>query len=157
MNTCKLCGATSDEKQFYCGVTSRCAECHRAKVRENRAANVEYYRAYDAERFQADPKVKERHRRYQATEAGKRSMEQARLKWMANSPEKRAAHVILGNAVRDGLVSKPKCCSRCGAGGKIHGHHFDYTKPLDVIWLCPACHHQEHADNDNAVAAKEAS
>jgi len=142
--TCTICGATSDETSFYDGVNNRCAECHKAKVRENRAANVARYRAYDAQRFQDDPRVLARHKRYQSTEAGKASMLASRKKWLEENSDKRAAHVILGNSVKCGRIIKPDKCARCGSGGRIHGHHHDYTKPLDVLWLCSKCHHAEH-------------
>jgi hypothetical protein len=32
-----------------------------------------------------------------------------------------------------------------GCSGPIHAHHDDYTKPLDVRWLCRHHHDQEHA------------
>ena len=48
-------------------------------------------------------------------------------------------------ALRHGLLKKPKTCSLCGDSGKIHGHHPDYKKPLDVVWLCATCHMREHA------------
>ena len=38
---------------------------------------------------------------------------------------------------------KPNCCQGCGRTSKetrLSAHHHDYTKPLDVIWLCAACH-----------------
>ncbi len=147
--TCKVCGVTSDVAEFYERVTSRCKECHKKKVKENRAEKIEYYRKYDAKRFQEDPRVKERHKAYQKTETGKASLEASRYKWVGKSPEKRAAHVILGNAVRSGRVEKPEFCSKCGKKEirhRIHAHHHDYTKPIDVTWLCAQCHKDEHKD-----------
>jgi len=45
-------------------------------------------------------------------------------------------------ALRDGsLVRQP--CEVCGTK-EVHGHHSDYSKPLDVIWLCSKHHGEEH-------------
>jgi hypothetical protein len=140
---------TSDVAEFYTGVTNRCKECHKRKVKENREEKLDYYREYDAKRFQEDPKVRERHKEYKRTPAGKLSVEASRIKWIEKSPEKRAAHVILGNAVKNGLIEKPNFCSKCGkkeVSRRIHAHHHDYTKPVDVIWLCVQCHKDEHKD-----------
>jgi hypothetical protein len=35
----------------------------------------------------------------------------------------------------------PMGCLLCGK--KAQAHHDDYTKPLEVVWLCPL-HHKEH-------------
>ena len=32
---------------------------------------------------------------------------------------------------------------RCGVV-KVQAHHEDYTKPLEVTWLCSACHAKVH-------------
>jgi len=145
IRTCNICGATSETKRFYRGVTSRCAECHRRKVSENRKEKADYYRVYDAKRYQEDPRVRARHRAYQKTDAGKSAMKAARDRWESGNTDKRAAHVILMNAVRSGRVDKPCACSACGISGvRIHGHHEDYAKPLDVIWLCQTCHFGLH-------------
>lgn len=142
---CKYCDKTDSEAEFYVSLANRCKECHKQKVRENRAANADYYRTYDAKRFKNDPKVKARHRRYQKTDAGKKSMGASRAKWLKENPDKRAAHVILCSAVRDGRKFKPDKCDVCGQEHhRIHGHHADYTKPLDVVWCCHQCHHDIH-------------
>lgn len=141
---CKICGTDNETSEFYKGLTSRCKECHKRKMKENRAEKSDYYKAYDAKRFQEDPKVRERHRRYQATEAGKASMNKSRQKWILQNPEKRAAHIILWSSINRGELQKPDVCSDCGSGGRIGGHHYDYTKPLDVEWLCPMCHTARH-------------
>ena len=65
----------------------------------------------------------------------------AKRAWQQRNPEKRAAHNIVNAAVRAGrLVKQP--CEECGAGERIHAHHDDYSKPLEVRWLC-ALHHSE--------------
>jgi hypothetical protein len=47
-------------------------------------------------------------------------------------------------AVRNGhLVREP--CSQCGAL-KAEAHHEDYTKPLEVVWLCRRHHKLRHAE-----------
>lgn len=52
------------------------------------------------------------------------------------------ARKALNHAVADGKVI-PQPCKECGAP-KAQAHHEDYTKPLDVDWLCPRCHTKHH-------------
>jgi hypothetical protein len=50
-------------------------------------------------------------------------------------------------AVRYGRIIKPACCQDCGTPKhpqRLHGHHEDYTKALDVVWLCAKCHGVRH-------------
>jgi hypothetical protein len=56
-------------------------------------------------------------------------------------PEKRAAHLAVARALRAGTLTKQPCLI-CG-NIKAESHHDDYTKPLDVIWLCRQ-HHAAH-------------
>ena len=43
-------------------------------------------------------------------------------------------------ALINGTLVKPLICSKCGIGSKLEAHHDDYSKPLEVVWLCKKCH-----------------
>lgn len=43
-------------------------------------------------------------------------------------------------AVKEGILVRSCECQECGKIGKTEGHHEDYSKPLEVIWLCRKCH-----------------
>lgn len=51
---------------------------------------------------------------------------------------------MVNKAVKSGKLKKLPCVI-CGSEN-THGHHDDYSKPLDVIWLCHE-HHMEHHQN----------
>lgn len=57
------------------------------------------------------------------------------------------AREILNAAVGSGHVKKPDQCEECGSYGPLSGHHEDYSKALDVEWLCGRCHSGRHADD----------
>jgi hypothetical protein len=55
------------------------------------------------------------------------------------------ARTAVQNAVFSGALVRPSQCQACGKSGlKLHGHHNDYSKPLDVEWLCAKCHGAAH-------------
>lgn len=56
--------------------------------------------------------------------------------------QKRASHSPLNNLIKSGKVIKEECYF-CGEN-KTEGHHHDYSKPLDVTWLCKRCHGKLH-------------
>lgn len=56
--------------------------------------------------------------------------------------EKAKARELLKYAVKTGKVKKLPCCE-CGAS-QVEAHHADYSKPLDVVWLCPKHHRYAH-------------
>lgn len=144
---CKLCGVTDASAEFYKGVNCRCKECHKREVRENRMEKIEQYTAYEKMRYKRDEHRREANKRRAKTPEYKAAHAEAVRRRNALHPDKRAANVILGNAVRDGRVIKPKECSRCGIippRRQLHGHHEDYSRPLDVEWICSGCHGLEH-------------
>jgi hypothetical protein len=65
--------------------------------------------------------------------------------WHRRNPEKKRAHGKVQKAIEAGVLVRPDQCSRCGNDGRIQAHHRDYSKPLEVVWLCQRCHKQEHA------------
>jgi hypothetical protein len=57
----------------------------------------------------------------------------------------RRAQRMVRTAVQEGRLEKSDHCLRCGTEDVIIvGHHSDYSKPLDVVWLCRPCHAREH-------------
>ncbi len=61
------------------------------------------------------------------------------------------AHNLLEYALKTGIVQRKDACEECGDSGtfkdgraKVHAHHDDYSKPLEVRWLCQPCHHEWH-------------
>jgi hypothetical protein len=60
-------------------------------------------------------------------------------------PERVRAHRMVSYRVRKGVIV-PQPCERCGASLRIHAHHSDYSKPLDVQWLCSPCHRALHVE-----------
>lgn len=56
-------------------------------------------------------------------------------------------------AVRFGQLARAEACERCGAVGPVDGHHHDYSKPLDVEWLCRSCHMDHHRRERAAAKA----
>ena len=63
-------------------------------------------------------------------------------RWRKKHPERGRAHSAVERALRAGkLVKQP--CEKCGSTHRVHGHHDDYDKPLEVRWLCPLHHAEE--------------
>lgn len=65
-----------------------------------------------------------------------------RAQW---SPERKRAAILVGCA-RQSRRLIPQPCEVCGTRKQIDAHHDDYSKPLDVRWLCRSHHRQHHAD-----------
>lgn len=59
----------------------------------------------------------------------------------------RNAHKLVMYAVRLGLLKRPEKCELCDGTIRIEGHHEDYSKPLEVKWLCKVCHQNVHKGN----------
>lgn len=47
-------------------------------------------------------------------------------------------------ALETGALVRADTCQDCGATDRIEAHHPDYSKPLEVEWLCTKCHTARH-------------
>ena len=50
-------------------------------------------------------------------------------------------------AIQSGKLKRGHCedCGKTPSQEKIYGHHEDYDKPLEVVWLCSSCHMRRHS------------
>lgn len=82
---------------------------------------------------------KERTKRYRNPA---KSLAWARAYRRRHPDRDRAWHAV-DAAVRSGVLVRPERCP-CGRDARVHGHHDDYSRPLDVLWLCAVCHKARH-------------
>lgn len=146
---CFKCGIEKSISEFYChgqmgdGFLGKCKECTCADVRENRRKRISYYRSYDRARAMREDRVRSR-QLYAQTEAGKLGHKLTLERQRSLHPDKYAARTAVGNAIRDGRLLRCPC-EVCGAV-KAEAHHDDYSKPLDVRWLCVKHHRARHRE-----------
>jgi ribosomal protein S27AE len=57
------------------------------------------------------------------------------------------AHQKVSRAIKQGKISRPGVCEQCQRPGYVRAHHDDYSKPLEVRWLCTRCHSLLECDN----------
>jgi ribosomal protein S27AE len=57
----------------------------------------------------------------------------------------------VSRALAKGVLKKQNC-QHCGRADS-QAHHEDYSKPLDVMWLCSTCHGALHAKQRRGIAA----
>src|SRR5689334_5196676 len=62
--------------------------------------------------------------------------------WQAKNPLARWAHIALASGLRRGLV-KRRPCEVCGSE-PADAHHDDYSRPLEVRFLCRRHHRIFH-------------
>lgn len=135
MKLCCDCSTFKGLDGFYAHPTNAdrlagvCKECHKSRMKRRRLT---------------DPYVQEYERARAKTPERKELSARISAQWRKAHPDAYRAQTAVNNAVRDKRLQKDPC-SICGTEKDVHGHHKDYAKPLDVIWLCAKCHHRVHA------------
>ena len=136
MKRCFKCFQVKDLSSFYVhskmadGHLNKCKECTKKDVHARRHGHGrEKVLEYDRARYKEQP-----HRRISAANNAR--------EWAIKHPNRRAAQIILRNAIRGGKIFAMPCFI---CGEKAEAHHPDYDRPLDVVWLCPSHHKQAHS------------
>lgn len=132
---CRGCGQTLSIEEFYVhpqmkdGHLNYCKACVRARINQFRVEHFEEMRDYDRERAKRPERI-------------------ARAKLLtARCSERmgyRKVHSVVNNAKRDGKIAPPSTCGYCGRETRLVAHHESYDQPLNVVWLCQACHVRLH-------------
>lgn len=137
MKPCFKCGRTLPLREFYRhpvmadGHLGKCKDCAKRDVRENRAKRAEQYAEYERRR-NSDVVRRVLCQRYQRRQH-------------ARDPMKNRARLKTRRAILSGaLVRQP--CEVCG-NPKVDAHHVDYSRPLDVRWLCRRHHADAHKES----------
>ena len=124
MKTCSRCKQKKTTKDFYTdrrtsdGLYSSCKNCHNLLISGKK-------RFRDRREWRRDNKDKLRAYRETIRKDGREKIYQA-----------------VHKAVKAGTLKK-MTCRVCGVS-KTEAHHPDYSRPLDVMWLCRKCHKNIH-------------
>ena len=130
--TCTKCGITKKLEDFYKSpdkIFKRENECKECKKRYQAKRHLITY----------DP-IKQRQISIIKIKSGK--AEESRKRLAKKYPEKFKARRRFIYAVKTGKIIR-QSCERCGEKN-AQGHHPDYSKPLEVMWLCRKHHMELH-------------
>lgn len=67
-------------------------------------------------------------------------------------------HAAVNAALKVAIIVKPMECSKCLQAKRSYqlmAHHRDYSKPLEIKWLCCSCHRVGHNSEINKPSSRE--
>lgn len=133
VKTCLRCNIEKDIEEFYLfAINNRKYRASECKVCNKLATQL---------RQKANPK--KRDAIMKISKAKKPELyREIRKRADRRYPEKAKARSKLREAVRHGRLERQPCLI-CGIL-PVDAHHPDYSKPLDVMWLCRRHHQDEH-------------
>ena len=99
---------------------------------------LQWYRDYRKN----NPRLREYNRNYNR-EWRKKNSYHNEINSKKRYPEKEYARYLIQYAVRKGKIKRLPCeiCKK----PKAQAHHPNYSKPLEIIWLCPLHHRMYHS------------
>lgn len=126
---------------------SSCKACLKKRMAQYCATNRLKLRAAKVI-YEATPSAREKRR--EATRRHGRKYRtrytEAQRKRRRKNPERARIYEHVAREIRAGRMVRPELCARCntaGRTGRIEASHDDYSKPLEVEWLCVPCHRRK--------------
>lgn len=122
--------------------SKKCSDCHEVKPL------TDFYRQSDrADNLRSDCKACHRARNRKNVQARWPDYRKKRMVARHARPDKTRARQAVANHIRLGNIVRPDECSKCQKECKPEAHHADYSKKLDIEWLCTTCHGEWHQHN----------
>lgn len=147
---CRKCERTLELEHMSASAKGLCKPCQTAAMKAWRTSNPDkskaaYKRSWARRRLK--PEVRERRKRYYAEKGEKRSPHFGEMirKYKMAHREEHNARARAKYAVKTGVLVRPSACEFCKCECKPQAHHKDYSKPLEVIWICASCHRFAHS------------
>jgi hypothetical protein len=124
------------------GLLGKCKECTRKDSEERRQLKLKdpIWQEQELER------CRKKAAKYRALgiKADAEALRQGKRRWDQQNRHKKRAHNLVKRAIESGkLVRLP--CEICGIED-TEAHHDDYSKPLDVRFLCVRHHNDHHLE-----------
>jgi hypothetical protein len=145
MKNCFKCGKEKPLTEFYRhskmadGHLNKCKSCAKTDSQINFERNMR-----DPQRFEMELERQRVKQRKKKIIIGTKEKTATIARYARRYPEKIAAHKAVKIALSSGDL-KRKPCEKCSAE-KAQAHHEDYSKPLDVNWLCSTHHAERHVE-----------
>lgn len=145
MKACIACGGKFELSEFYAhpamadGHLNKCKSCCKKQATARRQVKLKEIREYDRKRGKLPHRLKANRDRQHENPIPKL---RANVAYKQRNPDKVAAWLAVADAVADGTLIKSPC-EVCGRA-KSQAHHDDYSKPLEVKWLCDEHHKEKH-------------
>lgn len=145
----------SDAKYYQANrerLIERSRKYHQANLKKIKAYKTEYYQI-NSEKIKTSTAEWQKKNKEKASlsknkyyQTNKKRVANYKLKYRKANPIKYNARIKVSNAIRDGILTKPEMCciNNDHCGGRVEGHHNDYSKPLDVLWICVEHHRAWH-------------
>jgi hypothetical protein len=154
---CFKCGKEKDIDLFYKhkkmsdGHLNKCIECAKKDSIKHRKDNLEKVKEYDRNRKnkkERTEQLKKHFRKLKEIDKDAYNKKRAEInrRYKERDKAKERARANLFYAVSTGKIKNPCKCERCGKEGYTEAHHEDYSKPLDINWLCDSCHKKRHIE-----------